>query len=157
MFFSILFMVADINPSLYYRRTEVVHSKNMFPQPKQPLKLYRFKKGVRMVGIEQLIRPHEGDEILGVRKIDDIMCPAGNHVDGFDLVARNLKADLLVRMDIAFLDQRTTADDDEELPLRVMPMLTLGDAGLADIDTELPVIGCFQKLSEGAAIVAVHL
>ena len=38
-----------------------------------------------------------------------------------------------------------------------MPMLTLGNAGLADIDTKLPVIGGFQKLGEGAAVVTVHL
>ena len=150
-------MVADINPSLYYRRTEVVHSKNMFPQPKQPLKLYRFKNGVRMVGIEQLIRPHEGDEVLGITQIDDIVRPAGDHVDGLDLVARYLKADFLICVDVALLDQRATADDDEELPLGVMPMLTLGDAGLRDIHAELSVIVGFQKLGKRAAIVAVHL
>ncbi len=29
-----------------------------------------------MVGVEQLVRPHERDEVLGVRQIDDIMRPA---------------------------------------------------------------------------------
>ena len=83
-----------------------------------------------MVGIKQLIRPHEGDEVLGVTQIDDIVRPTGNHVDGFDLVARYLKADLLICVDVSLLNQRATADDDEELPLRVMPVLTFGDAGL---------------------------
>ena len=58
------------------------------------------------------------------------MRPAGDHVDGFDLIAADLKADLLVRVDITLLDQRMTANDDEELPLTIVPMLTLGDAGL---------------------------
>ena len=121
------------------------------------LTLYRFKKCVRMIRIKKLVCPHESDEVLSVAEIDDIMRPAGDHVDGFNLIAADLKADLLVCMDIAFLDQRSTADNDEELPLTVMPMLTFGDAGLTDIHTELTVIGGFQKLGEGAAIIAVHL
>ena len=102
-----------------------------------------------MVGIEELVRPHEGDEDLSVAKIDDIMRPAGDHVDGFDLVAADLKADFFIRVDIALFDQRTIADDDEELPLGVVPVLTLGDTGLADIHAELSVIGglCFQPLN----------
>ena len=59
-----------------------------------------------MVGIEPLVCPHKGDEVLGIAEIDDIMRPAGDHVDGFDLLSRHLKADLLVRMDIALFDQR---------------------------------------------------
>lgn len=77
----------------------------------------RFKKRIRMVGVEQLVRPHEGDEVFGVAEIDDIMRPAGDHVDSFDLVARHLKTDLLIRVDIALFDQCTAADDDEEFPL----------------------------------------
>ena len=57
-----------------------------------------------MVGIEELVRPHEGDEDLSVAKIDDIMRPAGDHVDGFDLVAADLKADFFIRVDIALFD-----------------------------------------------------
>ena len=101
-----------------------------------------------MVGIEQLVRPHEGDEVFGVAEIDDVVRPAGDHVDGFDLVATDLKADFLIRMDIAFFDQRPTADDDEELPLGIVPMLTLGNTGLRDIHGKLTVIGSFQKLGE---------
>ena len=83
-----------------------------------------------MSGVKQLIRPHKGDKVLGITQIDDIMRPAGDHMDGFDRVAADLKADLLVRVDVTLLDQRATADNDEELPLRIVPMLTLGDAGL---------------------------
>lgn len=110
-----------------------------------------------MVGIKQLIRPHEGDEVLGVRKIDDIVRPAGDHMDGFDLVAADLKADFLIRVDIALLNQRVTAHDDEKLPLAVVPVLTLGDTGLTDVHTKLSMIGCFQKLGKGAAVIAIHL
>ena len=121
------------------------------------LTLYRFKKCVRMIRIKKLVCPHESDEVLSVAEIDDIMRPAGDHVNGFDLVTAELKTDFFVRMDIALFDQRMTADDDKELPLGIMPMLTLGDAGFRDIHTELTVISGFQKLGEGAAIIAVHL
>ena len=83
-----------------------------------------------MVGIEDLIRPHEGNEVLGIAEIDDIVRPAGDHVYGFDPLAADLKADLFIRVDIALLDQRAAADDDEELPLGIMPVLSLRDAGL---------------------------
>lgn len=110
-----------------------------------------------MIGIEELVRPHEGDEVLGITQIDDIMRPAWDHVDSFDLVAADLKADLLVRLNIALFDQCATTDDDKELPLRVVPVLTFGDAGLTDIHTKLSVIGCFQKLGKRAAVIAIHL
>lgn len=38
----------------------------------------RFIKRIRMVGVEQLVRPHERDEVLGIAQINDIMRPAGN-------------------------------------------------------------------------------
>ena len=110
-----------------------------------------------MIRIKLLIRPHEGDKVIGIRQIDDIMRPAGDHVDSFDLLTADLKANLLVRVDVALLNQCATADDDEELPLRVVPVLSLSDAGLADIYAELTVIGCFQQLGKRTAIVAVHL
>ena len=77
-------------------------------------------------------------------------------MDSFDLVAGHLEGDLLVGKDIALLNQRTAADDDEELPLAVVPVLPLGDAGLADVDAELTAIDGLDQLGEGAAVVAVH-
>ena len=70
-----------------------------------------------MVGIEDLIRPHERDEVLGIAEVRDTVCPAGNHMNGFYLFAADLKTDLLIRVDIALLDPRATGYNDEELPL----------------------------------------
>ena len=78
-------------------------------------------------------------------------------MDSFDLVAGHLEGDLLVGKDIALLNQRTAADDDEELPLAVVPVLPLGDAGLADVDAELAAVDGLDQLGKGAAVVAVHL
>ena len=110
-----------------------------------------------MTRVEELVRPHERDEVLGIRQIDDIMRPAGDHVDGFDLVAADLKADFLVRVDIAFFNQRATADDDEELPFTVMPVLTFRNTGLTDINRKLTTVSSFQKLSEATSVITVHL
>ena len=69
-----------------------------------------------MIRVKLLVCPHQGNEVLGIGKIDDVVRPAGNHVDGFDFVARNLKGNFFVGVDIAFLNQRSTADNDEKLP-----------------------------------------
>ena len=81
-----------------------------------------------MILVKLLVRPHQGDEVFRVGQIDDVVCPAGDHMDSFDLVAGHLEGDLLVGKDIALLNQRTAADDDEELPLAVVPVLALGNA-----------------------------
>ena len=74
-----------------------------------------------------------------------------------DLLTRHLKADFLVRMDIAFLDQRTTWYNDEELPFWIMPVKPLGNTGLRNIHAHLTVISSFDQLGEWTAVVVVHL
>ena len=78
--------------------------------------LYFFKKRIRMVRVELLVRPHQGDEIFRVGKIDDVVRPAGNHVHGFDFIARNLKRYFFVGVNIALLYQRASGNNDEKLP-----------------------------------------
>ena len=43
-----------------------------------------------MIRVELLVRPHEGDEIIGVGQIDDAMRPSGDHVNCLDLLATGL-------------------------------------------------------------------
>ena len=93
-----------------------------------------------MIRVKLFVCPHQGNEVFGVGQVDDVVRPAGDHVDGFDFFAAHLERDLLVRVDIAFLDQRSAADDDEKLPLAVVPVLTLGYSGLADVDAELTAV-----------------
>lgn len=47
--------------------------------------------------------------------------------------------------------------DNEQFPLGVVPVFTLGDAGLGDVDAHLATVGCFDKLGERASGVNVHL
>ncbi len=84
------------------------------------------------------------------------MRPAGDHIDRFDLVAADLELDDLAGVDIALLNQSVTVDDDEELPFRVVPVLPLRNARLADIDGDLSAVEGMDELGEAPAIVAVH-
>lgn len=96
-----------------------------------------------MIQIELLVCPHKGDEVFGIGQIDDVVRPSGDHVNGFDFVSRNLKGYFFVCVNIALLNQRSTADNDEKLPFGIVPMLSLGDTGLGDIDRELTAVDCF--------------
>ena len=81
----------------------------------------------------------------------------GQHMDCLDLFSRNLKLDHFLGPDLAFLDQAVAGNDDEELPLAVVPVLALGDAGLGDVHRKLPVIDRFQQFGKAAPRIAVHL
>ena len=75
------------------------------------------------------------------------MCVAWEHVDDLDMVAIHfpLKHFAFRVVEVALLDKSVTLDDDELLPLGVMPVLTLGDAGLGDIDGYLSTIECMNQ------------
>ena len=82
---------------------------------------------------------------------------AGEHVDGLDLVAADLEVEDFAGADLALLDEGAAADDDEEFPFGVVPVLALGDAGLGDVDAELAIIEGLEELGEGAAGIGVGL
>ena len=50
-----------------------------------------------------------------------------------------------------------TADNNEELPLGVVPMLAFGNAWLADIDAYLPCIEGVHQLCERTSVIHIHL
>ena len=50
--------------------------------------LHRVIKCIRMVWVKLLVCPHKGEGVLGVGQVDDVVRPAGDHVDSFDFVAR---------------------------------------------------------------------
>ena len=82
---------------------------------------------------------------------------AREHVDGLDPLAAHLEVQDLVRIDPSLLDQRPAAHHDEQLPLAVVPVLTLRYSRLRDVDAELTALRGLQKLRERAAPVRVHL
>ncbi len=95
-----------------------------------PLFLNWFIVCIWLVRVEGFVGPHQGDQGLGVREVDDVVGVAGEHLDCLDLLSGDFEVEDLVGADLAFLDERFAADDDEELPFGVVPVLSFGDAGI---------------------------
>ena len=87
------------------------------------------------------------------------MCVAWEHVDGLNVVAINFPFEDFAFgvVEVALLNEAVTLDDDELLELGVMPVLTFGNAGLADVDADLACIEGVHKLCEAATVIDVHL
>ena len=69
-------------------------------------------------------------------------------MDCFYLVTAYFKVKDFVGVDTALLDKSVTAYYDEEFPFGVVPMLSLGDARLADIYTDLSAVKSVDEFSE---------
>ena len=119
--------------------------------------LHRFAKSIRLVRVKNFITGHHRDQILCITEVDDVMRPSGDHVDCLNLIARYFKLHHLTRGDVALLDQPVAMYHDELLPLAVVPVLTLCNTGLGDIDADLTAICCMHQLSKATTIVTVHL
>lgn len=82
---------------------------------------------------------------------------AGEHDDGLDFVTTHFVVEDFVSAFLAELDEAVARDDDELLPLGVVPMLTLGDAGLGNVDAHLTAIEGVDQFGERTAGIDVHL
>ena len=85
-----------------------------------------------MIGVEELVGIHDGDEVVGVGQVDDVVRISREHMDGLDVIAADLPFEYarFRVVQIALLNESVAGDDDEELPFGVVPMLALGDTGL---------------------------
>ena len=117
----------------------------------------RLKEGVRLGGIEELVGPHQSNQVLGFAEIDDVVGIAGQHVDRLNVLAADLKFQDLICAQLPLLDQPVAGDHDEELPFGVVPVLALGDAGLGNIDAYLTGIQRMNQLRKTTAVIHVHL
>ena len=77
-------------------------------------------------------------------------------MDGLEPLTAHLEVQHLVRADAPLLDQGPAAHHDEQLPLAVVPVLTLGYSRFRDVDAELAALRGSKKLGEGAPLVYVH-
>ena len=117
------------------------------------------KESVWLIGIEYLVAVHDGNEVFGVREVDDVMCVAREHVDGLNVVAVNFpfKDFTFGVIEVTLLNKSVAFDDDKLLKLGVVPVLALGDARLADVDADLSCIEGMHQFCEAAAVIDVHL
>ena len=76
---------------------------------------------------------------------------------GFDPVSADLEIQNLVGINATLLNEAVTAHYYKELPFGVVPVLSLRDAWLADIDADLAAIQGMDKFCKGTAIVDIHL
>ena len=82
-----------------------------------------------MCDVKDLIAGHHRHQVFGITEIDDVMGPAGDHIDGFDLVAADLKLHGFSGVDVPLLDQSVAMDHNELFPFGIVPVLSLGDTG----------------------------
>ena len=73
---------------------------------------------------------------------------AWQHVNCFYLVSADFKVQHLVASDSTLLDEAMAANNDEELPFCVVPVLSFCDAWLADVDAYLTTVQCMYEFSE---------
>ena len=111
------------------------------------------------VGIEDLVAVHDGDEVLGVGEVDDVVRIAREHDDGLNVVATYLIVENLgIRVGfVSQLNESMTAYDCEVLKLGVVPVLALGDTGLGDVDADLTMGEGVEEFGEAASGIYVHL
>ena len=115
------------------------------------------KVGVGPVRIEYLVAIHDGDEVFGVGEVDDVVGVAGEHNDTLDFVTTHLVVEDFVRALLAELDEAVARNDDKLFPLGVVPMLTLGDTRLRDVDAYLAAVEGVNQFGERTAGIDVHL
>ena len=75
----------------------VIHIFRSYP-------LYLLEKSIRPVRIKDLVAGHDSNKVFRIRQIDNVMCPAGDHVNCFDLIAGYFEFNSLTGIDIAFLN-----------------------------------------------------
>ena len=121
--------------------------------------LYWIEERIRVRRIEHFIAIHHRDEVLCFGEVNDVVRIPRKHVDALDIVARDLEFNHLAFwvVEVALLDEAVATDHDEELPLGVVPVLSLGNARLADVDAHLATIQGMNQLGEGASGIDVHL
>lgn len=115
------------------------------------------KVGVGPVRIENLVAVHDGDEVFGVGEVDDVVGVTGEHDDGLDFVTTHLVVEDFVGAFLAELDEAVARNDDELFPFGVMPMLSLGDTWLRDVNAHLSAVEGVDEFGERTTLVNIHL
>lgn len=119
--------------------------------------------GVGVLGVEGLIGPHDRHEVLGVGQVGYGVRVARDHLHGAHVRPRNYilvdgeRVPLGILPYFPQLDRRGAGDHQEPLPLAHVPVVALGDAGLAHVDGDLAALGRAQELGERASVVGVGL
>ena len=107
--------------------------------------------------IEHFVRPHERYHVIRTL-VDDVVRVARWNAHHLNLVAAHLviQDGRIGAIHLPELDQSRALHDAELLVLRVVPVLSLGDAWLGDVDRDLSTLRRVQNLRKAAPRIAVH-
>lgn len=114
------------------------------------------------VCIKYFITIHYRNQILSIAQINDIVGIARKHYYTLNLVSSDFVFDdsvLRRRVGIfrTHLYLSVPTDNDEQLPLGVVPMLAFSDSGFGDVNADLSAVKSVDEFGEGAAGIDVHL
>lgn len=118
---------------------------------------YLLPECVGTVGVEALVAVHHCHEVFGVRQVNDVMGISWEHVHGLNLITAYLELDDFICAELTLLDFAVTGHHNKELPLGIVPVLSLGYSGLGDVDAYLTDIGTFHKFRKRSTWVNIHL
>ena len=100
---------------------------------------YLLEKSIRPARIKHFVAVHHRHQVLRLAQINDIMRISWQHVHSFDLVPRHfpLQHRSLWIRHTPLLNEAMPLHHEKLLKLRMVPMLSLGDTWLRDIDRNL--------------------
>ena len=84
------------------------------------------------------------------------MSIARQHVNALDIITCDFELYHFICTQLALLNQTMTRHHNKELPLGIVPMLSLGNTWLGDIDAYLTSIQRMHQLSKRTAVIHIH-
>lgn len=69
------------------------------------LELNHLKERIRTIRVKNLITSHNRNQIFSLTQVDNIVGPAGDHMNSFNLVSRDLELYSLTDIDVPLLNQ----------------------------------------------------
>lgn len=94
---------------------------------------YFVKESIWLFWIENFVAVHYCYEFIRIAQVNNIVSVTREHNDALDFISTYLIIEDFTGSFLAKLNQTMTGNNDEQLPLGMMPMLTLGYSRLRDI------------------------
>ena len=113
------------------------------------------KESIWFAGVEDFIAVHYCYKIFGIAQINDVVRISRKHVNCLHLIATHFPFQHLALrvVQVSLLDEAMTFHHDELLELRIVPVLTLSNTRLTDINGHLPCIKRMHQFSETSTFI----
>ena len=87
---------------------------------------YFIEESIWLFRIENFVAVHHCYEIIRIAQVNNVVSVAREHNDALDFISTYLIIEDFTGSFLAKLNQTMTGNNDEQLPLGMMPMLTFG-------------------------------